>query len=171
MATRDDELEQEWEEGPSKSEKKREMQALQKLGERLTGLSEGYLSRMVLSEDMKLALAEAKRIKSHNALRRHYRRLGKLLQHENLASIQQVVDELDGEHQSSVSRFHVLERWRERLMDGDSETFGEYLDAYPSADRQQLRQLIQAAQRERDRDAPPAAYRKLFKYLRQVAEL
>jgi ribosomal 50S subunit-associated protein YjgA (DUF615 family) len=34
-----------------------------------------------------------------------------------------------------------------------------------------LRQLIQAAQRERDRDAPPAAYRKLFKYLRQVAEL
>ncbi|MET0026720.1 MAG: ribosome biogenesis factor YjgA [Candidatus Thiodiazotropha sp.] len=171
MDTEDDELELEWDEGPSKSEKKREMQALQKLGERLTGLSDGYLSRMALSEDMKLALAESKRIKSHNALRRHYRRLGKLLQHEDLASIQQVVDEIDGEHQSSVSRFHVLEQWRERLLEGDSETFGEYLDAFPNADRQQLRQLIQAVQREREKEAPPAAYRKLFKYLRQVAEL
>ncbi|MET0067977.1 MAG: ribosome biogenesis factor YjgA [Candidatus Thiodiazotropha sp.] len=171
MDTRDDDLDPEWDEGPSKSERKREMQALQKLGERLTGLSEGYLSRMVLSEEMKLALAEAKRIKSLNALRRHYRRLGKLLRNEDLASIQLVVDEVDGEHQSSVSRFHVLERWRERLLEGDSEVFGEYLEAYPNADRQQLRQLIQAAQKERDKDAPPAAYRKLFKYLRQVAEL
>jgi ribosome-associated protein len=145
------------------------MLALQKLGERLTGLPASQLARMPLSEEMLAAVAEAHRIKSHNALRRHYRRLGKLLRSEALAEIQQVIDEIDGKHQAGVDRFHQLERWRERLLDGSSEAFGEFLQTYPAADRQHLRQLIQAVQRERDAEQPPAAYRKLFKYLREVS--
>jgi ribosome-associated protein len=120
---------------------------------------------------MRTALEEAHRIKSHNALRRHCRRLGKLLRDEELAAIQQVVDEIDGTHQAGVDRFHALERWRERLIDGGSDDFGAFLEAYPNADRQHLRQLIQAVQRERAREQPPAAYRKLFKYLREVSGL
>lgn len=154
---------------PSKSEIKREMLALQQLGERLATLSAKQLARMPLSEAMQAALQEGKRIKSLNALRRHTRRLGKLLRHEALDSIRQVIDEIDSHHQASVSRFHSLERWRERLLDGGSDTFGEFLAEHPAADRQHLRQLIQAAQREREQERPPAAYRKLFKYLREVA--
>ncbi|MES9918193.1 MAG: ribosome biogenesis factor YjgA [Candidatus Thiodiazotropha sp. 4PDIV1] len=167
--TQNDNIEEEWDEGPSKSEIKREMLALQKLGERLTSLSPSYLARMTLSEDMLSALEEAKRIKSHNALRRHYRRLGKLLQHEDLESIQQVIDELDQKHHSSVARFQSLERWRDRLIEGDSEVFGEFLAEYQNADRQHLRHLIHAVKREQERGGPPQAYRKLFKYLREVS--
>ncbi len=145
------------------------MLELQKLGERLTRLSASQLARMPLSEDLLTALEEAHRIKSHNALRRHYRRLGKLLRSEELAGIQQVVDEIDGKHQAGVDRFHQLERWRDRLVDGDSDDFGEFLHTYPQADRQHLRQLVQAVQRERAKEQPPAAYRKLFKYLREVS--
>lgn len=147
------------------------MLALQKLGERLTRTPASQLARMPLSEDMRTALAETARIKSHNALRRHYRRLGKLLRTEELESIQQVIDEIDGNHQTGVDRFHVLERWRERLLEGGSEDFGEFLATYPEADRQHLRHLIQAVQREREKEQPPAAYRKLFKYLREVSGL
>jgi ribosome-associated protein len=147
------------------------MLALQKLGERLSQTPASQLARMPLSEDMRAALAETARIKSHNALRRHYRRLGKLLRTEDLESIRQVIDEIDGRHQAGVDRFHALERWRERLIDGDSEVFGEFLEAFPSADRQHLRHLIQAVQREREKEQPPAAYRKLFKYLREVSGL
>jgi ribosome-associated protein len=129
------------------------------------------LARMPLSQEMSAALEEASRIKSHNALRRHYRRLGKLLRNEELESIQRVVDEIDGTHQVGVDRFHALERWRERLIEGDSSDFGEFLDNYPNADRQHLRHLVQAVERERAKEQPPAAYRKLFKYLREVAGL
>ena len=142
---------------------------MQKLGERLTREAPGVIARMPLSAEMLAALEEAKRIKSHNALRRHHRRLGKLLRSEELDAIQRVIDEIDNRHQAGVARFHVLERWRDRLLDGDSEDFGAFLAEYPNADRQHLRQLIQVAQRERDRDQPPAAFRKLFKYLREVA--
>jgi ribosome-associated protein len=147
------------------------MLALQKLGERLSRTPASQLARMPLSEEMRSALEESGRIKSHNALRRHYRRLGKLLRNENLEPIQQVIDEIDGNHQAGVDRFHVLERWRERLIEGGSEDFGEFLATFPDADRQHLRHLIQAVQREREREQPPAAYRKLFKYLRAVSGL
>ena len=145
------------------------MLALQKLGERLTTEPPTVIARMPLSEEMLAALEEAKRIKSHNALRRHYRRLGKLLRREELAGIQRVMDEIDNRHQAGVARFHALERWRERLIDGDSEDFGAFCSEFPQADRQRLRQLIQAVQRERSREQPPAAFRKLFRYLRELA--
>ncbi len=155
--------------GPSKSEIKREMLALQKLGERLTLLSKKELDRMPLSPVLLDGLEEAKRIKSHIARRRHMRRLGKLLRHEDLDAIEQVIDEIDNRHQAGVARFHKLERWRDQLIAGDSSVFGEFLAEYPAADRQHLRQLIQTVKKEREREKPPAAFRKLFKYLREVA--
>jgi ribosome-associated protein len=145
------------------------MSALQQLGERLSTLSPSVLARMPLSAALQEALEESRRIKSLNALRRHYRRLGKLLRGEDLDSIRQVIGEIDNQHQAEVNRFHALERWRDRLVDEESDAFGEFMQAYPEADRQHLRQLIQAARREREQDRPPATYRKLFKYLREVA--
>ena len=41
---------------------------------------------------------------------------------------------------------------------------------WPGADRQQLRQMILQHQRESQRDQPPAASRKLFRYLRELRE-
>jgi ribosome-associated protein len=145
------------------------MSALQQLGERLTTLSPTVLARMPLSAALQEALDESRRIKSLNALRRHYRRLGKLLRTEDLDAIRQVIGEIDDRHQGDVNRFHALERWRDRLLDQAGDAFGEFMQAYPEADRQHLRQLIQAARREREQERPPASYRKLFKYLREVA--
>jgi ribosome-associated protein len=41
---------------------------------------------------------------------------------------------------------------------------------WPEADRQQLRQLVLQHQREIQRGKPPAASRKLFRYLRELQE-
>ncbi|MBT3012182.1 MAG: DUF615 domain-containing protein [Candidatus Thiodiazotropha sp. (ex Lucina aurantia)] len=145
------------------------MLALQQLGERLITLPPTVLARMPLSAALQDALEESRRIKSLNALRRHYRRLGKLLRTEDLDTIRRVIGEIDDRRQADVNLFHTLERWRERLLDEESEAFGEFMQAYPEADRQRLRQLIQAARREREQARPPASYRKLFKFLRDVA--
>ncbi|MES9975787.1 ribosome biogenesis factor YjgA [Candidatus Thiodiazotropha sp. LNASS1] len=145
------------------------MLALVQLGERLTTLPPTVLSRIPLSAALQEALEESRRIKSLNALRRHYRRLGKLLRTEDLDTIRRVIGEIDDRRQADVNLFHTLERWRERLLDEESEAFGEFMQVYPEADRQRLRQLIQATRREREQARPPASYRKLFKFLRDVA--
>jgi ribosome-associated protein len=114
------------------------------------------------------ALQEAKRIKGHSARRRHVRRVGKLLRDEEMETIQQLLDKLDGEQLDDKRRFHHLERWRERLLlDGDS-ALSELLQICPQADSQQIRQLVRAARKEQQESRPPAAARKLFRYLKEL---
>ncbi|MGI9232524.1 MAG: ribosome biogenesis factor YjgA [Woeseiaceae bacterium] len=66
---------------PSKSARKRDFLALQKLGEDLIGLKEIDLRNMGLDEDLLDALLEAKKIKSRGALRRQKQYIGKIMRH------------------------------------------------------------------------------------------
>ena len=53
------------------------------------------------------------------------------------------------------------------IRDGDKALSG-VIDRFPQADRQHLRQLVREAQREKKADKPPAASRRLFRYLREL---
>ena len=64
---------------PSKSAKKREYLALQKLGEELLTIKESDLLAMGLDDELHEAILEARRIKSHGALRRQKQFIGKLM--------------------------------------------------------------------------------------------
>ena len=64
---------------PSKSARKREYLALQKLGEDLVPLLESDLRAMNLDEDLLDAVLEAKRLKKRGALRRQKQYIGKLM--------------------------------------------------------------------------------------------
>ena len=64
---------------PSKSARKREYLALQKLGEDLVLLLESDLRAMSLDEDLLDAVLEAKRLKKRGALRRQKQYIGKLM--------------------------------------------------------------------------------------------
>ena len=64
---------------PSKSARKREYLALQKLGEELITLQEPDLQKMSLDEDLLEAVLEARRMKKHGALRRQRQYIGKLM--------------------------------------------------------------------------------------------
>ena len=64
---------------PSKSAKKREYQALQKLGEELLTLRESDLLSIELDEDLFEAVMEARRIKKRGALRRQKQFIGRLM--------------------------------------------------------------------------------------------
>jgi len=64
---------------PSKSARKREYLALQKLGEELLALREADLLDIELEEDLREAVLEARQIKSHGALRRQKQYIGKLM--------------------------------------------------------------------------------------------
>jgi ribosome-associated protein len=169
-ADADEDSERVYAERPNKSALKREMQALQDLGERLLEFSPERLLPLQFSDKLMQALAEGRRLKVANARRRHLRYLARLLGQEDSSAAEQFIAEIDARHASNTRQFHQLEQWRDRLiLEGDA-ALAELLQAYPEADRQQLRQLIRNAQREQAQDKPPASARKLFKLLRALAE-
>ena len=66
---------------PSKSARKREYIALQKLGEELITLKESDLESLPLDDNLRDAVLEARQIKAHGALRRQKQYIGKLMRH------------------------------------------------------------------------------------------
>ena len=160
-----------YDERPSKSARKREMQALQEIGEEVVGLSEGELATIPLEGELREAILTARRISSHEGRRRQLQFIGKLMRHVDSTAIAAALAELHNGRQLLNQRFHQLERLRDELIASGVGAMDKVLALHPDADRQHLRQLITAAGREREQQKPPAAARKLFRYLRELAEL
>jgi ribosome-associated protein len=168
MMTEEEYHQEDTEQGPSKSQIKRELLELQKLGERLLEMTPAQRAPFPLSPEMQAALEEGDRIKSHNARRRHVRRLGKLLRDENLEGIQAQMERIDQRHLLEQRRFHASERWRARLIEEGDTALEDLFALLPDLDRQLLRQLQRAAQKEARAGKPPTASRKLFRFLREL---
>jgi len=66
---------------PSKSARKREYIALQKLGEELITLKASDLDCLLLDDNLREAILQAKQMKAHGALRRQKQYIGKLMRH------------------------------------------------------------------------------------------
>ncbi len=163
----------EWEDDDyiSKSEMKREATALQKLGEELVNLKPSELERVPLDEDLTAAVAMGHKLKGkHEALRRHLQYIGKLMRNRDVDAIKDVLDQIRSRNNSTNLRLHKLEQWRERLVaEGDS-AINEAMAICHTLERQKLRQLIRQVQKEQAANHPPAAYRELFRYLREQME-
>ncbi|WP_236207780.1 ribosome biogenesis factor YjgA [Pseudomonas tohonis] len=154
----------------SKTQVKKELHALQDLGERLTTLKPDVLAKLPLTDALQKALLEAPKHKAHIARKRHLQYIGKLMREQDIEAIVALVDQLDASTRQYNERFHNLERWRDRLIGGDDDTLESFVVEYPETDRQHLRSLIRHAQHEAARNKPPAAARKVFKYIRDLDE-
>ncbi|MCY1430319.1 hypothetical protein D9M71_462640 [compost metagenome] len=155
----------------SKTQIKREMQALVDMGERLTLLKPDILAKLPLTDELRAALEEHKRHTANEAKRRHKSFIGKLMRDQDIDAITALLDQLDASSRQYNERFHGLERWRDRLIDGTDEVLEKFVQEYPEADRQQLRSLIRQAQHELKTNKPPSASRKIFKYIRTLDEV
>lgn len=63
----------------SRTQKKKEDQALQRLGEQLVSLNSGQLETMDLPDELLEAIEFARKIKSHGARRRQIKHIGALM--------------------------------------------------------------------------------------------
>jgi ribosome-associated protein len=154
----------------SKTQIKREFHALQDLGQRLATLKPDVLDRLPLTDALRKALADAPKHTANIARKRHLQYIGKLMRDQDIDAILALVDQLDASTRQYNERFHALERWRDRLIAGNDETLEAFVSEFPETDRQHLRSLIRHAQHEAARDKPPAASRKIFKYIRGLDE-
>jgi ribosome-associated protein len=159
----------------SKTEQKKAMERLQALGERLGTLPDGQLRKMPLSETLYAALVELKRLKAHEAVRRHKQYIGKLMRDEDEEAILNVLNPL-----TSPTLNKQLELLIDRLLNQGDPAINDVVRRYPAAERHTLRQHVRAALKEENEIAErPAAEeaaekparRKLLMYLREVAAL
>ncbi len=156
--------------GPSKSELKRQMTERQKLAEVLAALSSDALKTIPMDEAIKAAIAETNKIKSFEAIRRHKQYLGKLmrfLDEAELEAIQKRLDAIQGVSKAETAKLHFLESYRDRLI-ADDDAFTKLVEQFPEMDIQNMRTLIRNARREKEQNKPPKAYREIFRCLKEL---
>jgi ribosome-associated protein len=159
----------------SRTDLKRESTELQKLGEDLLTLRAELMARLDLSEKLKDAVIEARRITNFEGKRRQMQFIGKLMRLLDPAVLEAVrtalYEQANGSAQENLV-LHQAETWRDRLL-ADENAFGEWIGAHPTTDTQQLRALIRQARKDAKPDKPGAtvrhgrAYRDIFLLVRE----
>lgn len=151
----------------SRSQKKRDVEALQKLGAALVELAPAQLEAIALPDALLKAVLEAQRIRSHEAKRRQLQYIGKLMRSVDAEPVRAALAEVAGQSAAARARHRRLEDWRARLI-GDDAALTEFAAAHPGAGLQELRALIRNARKEIAEAKPPRAQRELFRVLRDV---
>lgn len=158
-------------EAPSRSQRKRDSTALQRLGEALLALPAQVLERMPLSDDLREAVMEWQRLRSHESKRRQLQFIGRLMREEaDPDAIREALTELQDRQAAETYRFRHLEAWRDALLAADSEQRAALCTEYalPSERIPEVLDLAAKARNERDNGRPPRAFRALFRLLREL---
>ena len=163
------EFEQEYDR-PSKSQLKREMTALQKLGAELIAEPRERVKRVPMPEDVRDAILECQTITDHEGRRRQLQYVGKkmrTLEEEEVALIRKTIDSWKQPSKAETAALHAIERRRDKLL-ADDGALTELRAQYPELDVQQMRTMIRNARREQAENKPPKAYREIFQMLKQL---
>ncbi|WP_341502877.1 ribosome biogenesis factor YjgA [Gallaecimonas sp. GXIMD4217] len=153
----------------SKSELKRDSEALQDLGNELIELTASQLKTIPLDEDLLEAIELAQRIrKKHEAFRRQRQYIGKLMRARDPEPIQQALDKIKNRHALENAKLHLVEQWRDKLVDGDNAQLQAFIEQYPQVEIQRLRQLVRQTKKEKAANKAPKSYRELFQLLKGI---
>ena len=153
--------------GPSKSRRKADAHALQTLGAALVELNRNQLAQIELPDALREAVSSAQRISAHEGRRRQLQFIGKLMRYVDPAPIRAKIDGWKTVSIEETARLHLIERWRERLIE-DAAAVEALINEYPQVDLQQLRTLLRNERREREHNKPPKSYRAIFQLLRDI---
>ena len=153
----------------SKTDLKRESEALQQLGQELLTLRAGLLDPLDLPERLLEALKEYKRITDFEGGRRQMQYIGKLmrkLDDEEVAAIRTALQVQRDGSAAEIALLHQAEH---------DAALSEWLTQYPDTDTQQLRALVRQARKDAEAAAKQPAgaaprqarsYRELFQLVK-----
>ena len=148
--------------GPSKSLRKRQSHDLQALGEALIDSPQEEFDALPLPEVLRDAVLLARRISKHGGLYRQKQLIGKIMRKIDAEPIRVAIEARRAKHSTAARQFHLIERWRTRLVD-EPNALDEFINAYPTANRATIRQLVASARHESDKKRSPTATRELFR--------
>ncbi len=151
----------------SRSQKKRDSTALQKLGEELIALPLGQIKKLPLMPELLEALELMARIRDHEGRRRQKQYIGKLMRECDAELVREALRKLQQGHTKETALFHRAERLRTALLDSSPTEQSRIITALsPTEDSAaQLRVLVHKAGHD------SAAKRALFRTLRERLQL
>lgn len=163
--------------GPSKSQKKRDMHALQDLGKQLIDLSNEKLNKLNLNDNLLTAIKEAQQINAREGKRRLLQYIGKLMRLEDADSIRHQLDIWENGSKEQAKAMHRIEALRDVLMRDDN-ALTQFFDEFPLTDAQHFRTLVRGARREAQQNASlpegkePVRkhYKQLFQAIKTIVE-
>lgn len=172
----------------TRTDQKKESDALQALGKELLELPLKTLTRLQLPEKLHDALLEYERLPSFEAKRRQMQFIGKQmrkLEDHQVQAARTALHEMRSGTGAQQTQVLLAEQWRDRLI-ADDQALTTWLEHYPGTDIQPLRALIRQARKDLAASSaaatPPEAtdaaqaslpgkksrsYRELFQLLRQ----
>lgn len=153
----------------SKSQIKRELDALKDLGRELIALPPAELVKLDLDESLHDAVLQAHGLQK-GALKRQTGFIGSMIARSDHESIRKQLDSLKQPHREATQKLHQFEDWRDRLLAGDTLVMTELHNQFVDFDGQHVRQLVRNAKRESQQNQPPKSARILFKYLQQLTD-
>jgi ribosome-associated protein len=141
-------------EGLSRTDRKKDSDDRQDLGVELLTLRSELIQRLNsqghMTDQLREALAEARRITNFEGKRRQMQYVGKLMRKLSEASVAAVKDALNEQRMGSTRdtlALHLAESWRDRLLADDS-ALQAWMDEHPNTDSQQLRALVRQARKD-----------------------
>jgi ribosome-associated protein len=147
----------------SKSQKKRDMLALQGLGEELLALTPEVLRKLTLPEELLDAVLEAKRIPAskHGGMRRQVQYIGRLMREIDAAPIAAQLQAQTAPSKQQTALHHLSERWRDRIL-ADATAIAAFVNEFGEVDPVLLEKFRDAAKDEQAKAKPPKHFRLLY---------
>ena len=147
----------------SKSQKKRDMLALQAVGGELVLLSNEVINKLALPEELRTAVLEAKRIpkSKYGGMKRQMQYIGRIMREIDADPIILQLASLKAPSKKQTALHHLAERWRERVLEDDT-ALNAFANEFPNADRALLAKLALAAKDDKANSRPPKNYRLLY---------
>lgn len=125
---------------------KRERETIRQFAEELLKLPSHQYSQLPITEQLIAALIEGKRL-SGNPLRRHLNYLTRLLDEHEIDKIRHVHEYINHPYHHDSKKMRRIEQEIERLMENDSDIYGELFAFYADIDLQYIRQTVREAQK------------------------
>ncbi len=150
----------------SKSQKKRNMLALQSVGAELVLLSTDVIAKLDLPDELRVAVLDAKRIpgSKHGGNKRQMQYIGRLMREVDPAPILVQLQALKAPNQKQTAQHHLAERWRERML-ADATSIAAFVREFPEADQTILDKYLADAKDDHAKQRPPKNFRLLYQTL------
>lgn len=155
---------------PNKTQLKRQLAETRLLVLQLIQIDEEEQRRLKLTQQIMEGLKQARGMKTDNARKRLLKHLTRLLNQQDVDLVKEYFSERDVRQQQLNHAFHQLEQLRDHMIEEGDSVLQAFLSEHETADRQQLRQALRNARKERDTGKPAGAGRKLFRLLGNFGE-
>lgn len=161
---------------PSKTTVKNEMHALQDLATELLEIPLEQLAALEMSDTLRDAFAELRRMTNFGARRRQAQYVGKLLRQADDVPLRRAITAFRLGQTRAAQHSKSIEVWRDRIIASD-DALTEWLQVHPYPELPALRTLIRLARQEVAAATTPdgevsgvkgKAYRDLFQRLRSA---